>query len=318
MSDIKHQRLQTNGIWMHIAEKGQGPLVLLIHGFPELWSSWTYQINHLAEHGYHVVAPDMRGYGDSDCPLDPASYTAFHLVGDLIGLLDQLGEEKAFVVGHDWGAKIAWDLCLFRPDRVKALVNLGVPYRPRSIEFKPTEFMSKKFGEGFYISQFQELGRAEKSFSTYDCLTVLKKFLLVNGPEHLAAPPGVEIIDFLETPSSLPPWIFEEELQLCANKFQKSGFTGALNYYRVMDLNWELLGPWQGAKITVPTKFIVGDKDVGFHSFGTKDYVEGEEFKTLVPNLKVVIIDGHHYIQQEKAEQVTNEILSFFNDESLA
>ena len=94
MSDIKHQRLQTNGIWMHIAEKGQGPLVLLIHGFPELWSSWTYQINQLAEQGYHVVAPDMRGYGDSDCPLDPASYTAFHLVGDLIGLLDQLGEEK--------------------------------------------------------------------------------------------------------------------------------------------------------------------------------------------------------------------------------
>ncbi|KAK4562617.1 hypothetical protein RGQ29_005212 [Quercus rubra] len=318
MSDIKHQRLQTNGIWMHIAEKGQGPLVLLIHGFPELWSSWTYQINQLAEQGYHVVAPDMRGYGDSDCPLDPASYTAFHLVGDLIGLLDQLGEEKAFVVGHDWGAKIAWDLCLFRPDRVRALVNLGVPYKPRSIEFKPTEFFSKIFGEGFYISQFQELGRAEKSFSTYDCLTVLKKFLLVNGPEHLAAPPGVEIIDFLETPSSLPPWITEEELQLCANKFQKSGFTGGLNYYRVMDLNWELLGPWQRAKITVPIKFIVGDKDVGFHSFGTKDYVEGEEFKTLVPNLKVVIIDGHHYIQQEKAEQVTNEILSFFNDKSLA
>ncbi|KAL4615857.1 hypothetical protein ACB092_07G157200 [Castanea dentata] len=257
MSDIKHQTLQTNGIWMHIAEKGQGPLVLLIHGFPELWSSWTYQINHLAEHGYHVVAPDMRGYGDSDCPLDPASYTTFHLVGDLIGLLDQLGEEK-------------------------------------------------------------ELGRAEKSFSTYDCLTVLKKFLFVNSPELLAAPPGVEIKDFLETPSSLPPWITEEELQLCANKFQKSGFTGALNYYRAMDLNWELLGPWQRAKITVPTKFIVGDKDVGFRSFGTKDYVEGEQFKTLVPNLKVVIVDGHLYIQQEKAEQVTNEILSFFNDKSLA
>jgi pimeloyl-ACP methyl ester carboxylesterase len=94
MSDIKHRRLCANGIWMHIAEKGKGPLVLLIHGFPQLWSSWSYQINHLAEHGYHVVAPDMRGYGDSDCPPDPASYTVFHLVGDLIGLLDQLGEEK--------------------------------------------------------------------------------------------------------------------------------------------------------------------------------------------------------------------------------
>lgn len=311
MSDIEHRRLCANGIWIHIAEKGKGPLVLLIHGFPQLWSSWSYQINHLAEHGYHVVAPDMRGYGDSDCPPDPASYTVFHLVGDLIGLLDQLGEEKAFVVGHDWGAQVAWNLCLLRPDRVKALVNLGVPYFPRSREFKPIEIFTKTFGDGLYISQFQELGRAEKSFSIYDCLTVLKKFLLI--PDLLVAPPGVEIIDFLETPSSLPPWVTEEELQICASKFQKSGFTGALNYYRAMDLNWELLGPWQGAKIIVPTKFVVGNKDVGFRSFGTKDYVEGEEFKSLVPNLEVVIIDGHHFIQQEKAEQVTNEILSFFN-----
>ncbi|XVF01055.1 hypothetical protein REPUB_Repub04eG0054700 [Reevesia pubescens] len=281
---------------MHIAEKGEGPVVLLIHGFPQLWSSWKYQINHLAHHGFHVVAPDMRGYGDSsDCPKNPASFTLLHLVGDLIGLLDDLGEKQAFVVGHDWGAQVAWHLCLFRPDRVRALVNLSVPYFPRAPNIKPIKFMTQIFGEGFYISQFQ-------------------KFLFINAPDLLAAPPGVEIVDFLENPPSLPDWITQEDLELQATKFQKSGFTGALNYYRAMDMNWELLGPWQGSKITVPTKFIVGNKDTGFQSFGTKDYIQGEEFRSLVPDLEVLVIDGHHFIQQEKAEQVTTEILSFFRN----
>ncbi|KAK2978256.1 hypothetical protein RJ640_017107 [Escallonia rubra] len=313
---IAHRRVRTNGVWLHVAEKGQGPLVLLIHGFPELWSTWKYQINCLAEQGYRAVAPDMRGYGDSDSPPGPASYTVLHVVGDLIGLLDELQEEQAFVVGHDLGAEVAWHLCLFRPDRVKALVNLGIPYRPPA-PVKPVPFLTKLFGEGFYISQFQEKGRAEKSFSRYDALTVLKKFLLVNGPDLLAAPPGVEIIDFLETPSSLPPWITEEELQFSASKYDKSGFTGALNYYRAMDMNWELLGPWKGAKIRVPTKLIVGNKDAGFRSFGTKDYIEGEEFKSIVPDIEVIIIEGHHFIQLERAEQVTNEIISFFGNQSL-
>ncbi|KAK6946294.1 Alpha/beta hydrolase fold-1 [Dillenia turbinata] len=317
MSEITHRRIQANGIWMHIAEKGKGPLVLLIHGFPELWSSWTYQIDHLASHGFHVVAPDMRGYGDSDSPADPTSYTILHLVGDLIGLLDELGAKKAFVVGHDWGAEVAWHFCLFRPDRVQALVNLSIPYRPRSPELKPTQAFNQFFGAGFYVTQFQELGRAEKSFSKYDCVTILKKFLFINAPDLLAAPPRVEIIDFLENPSSLPPWITQEELEFRASKFRKAGFTGALNYYRAMDLNWELLRPWQGAKITVPTKFIVGDKDLGFQSFGTKDYINGGGLKSFVPDLEVLVIDGHHFIQQEKAKEVTQEILSFFKNQSL-
>ncbi|KAF8410544.1 hypothetical protein HHK36_003075 [Tetracentron sinense] len=186
-----------------------------------------------------------------------------------------------------------------RPDRVKALVNLGVPYLPRSPTFKPIEGMTQMFGEGFYLFQFQEPGRAEKAFARYDCRTVMKKFLLINAPDLLAAPVGIEIIDFLDTPSSLPTWITEEELQFYASK------------------NWELLAPWQGAKITVPTKFIVGDKDVGIQSFGTKDYIEGGVFKSLVPNLEVVTINGHHFIQQENAEEVTKEIISFFSNISL-
>ncbi|XP_010275537.1 PREDICTED: bifunctional epoxide hydrolase 2-like [Nelumbo nucifera] len=314
MSDLRQRRVRTNGIWMNIAEKGRGPLVLLIHGFPQLWFSWNYQINQLARHGYRVVAPDMRGYGDTDSPSDPASYTTLHLVGDLIGLLDELGEERAFVVGHDWGAQVAWYLCLFRPDRVKAVVSLGLAFRPPSPTEKPVQKMTRLYGQGYFICQFQEPGRAEKAFARYDCFTVMKRFLLVGAPDLLSAPPDVEIIDFLNTPASLPAWITEEELQFSATKFRKSGFTGPLNYFRAMDKSWELLAPWRGAKIKVPAKVIIGDKDIGFNTLGMKEYVEGGEFKALVPNVEVVIIDGHHYIQQEKAEEVTHEILSFFSN----
>ncbi|KAK9691040.1 hypothetical protein RND81_09G172000 [Saponaria officinalis] len=311
--EVRHKRVFSNGIWIHVAEKGQGPPVLLIHGFPQTWLSWTYQIDCLAGHGFRVIVPDLRGYGDSDSPSDPASYTVFHLVGDLVGLLDHLGLDLVYVVGHDWGATLAWLLCMFRPERVKGLVNLGIPYRPQSQQ-RPSDLLNDMFGDGLYISQFQEPGRAEKSFAKYDCVTVLKKCLLINAPDPLVAPSGVEIIDSLETPSSLPPWVPEEELQITASKFEKNGFTGPLNYYRAMDLNWELLGAWQGVKIKVPTKLIIGDKDMGVQSFGTLDYVNGEEFKSIVPNIDVVVIDGHHYIHMENAQLVNHEIVSFIKN----
>ncbi|CBI38028.3 unnamed protein product, partial [Vitis vinifera] len=166
--------------------------------------------------------------------------------------------------------------------------------------------MNQVFGHFFKIS-----GIRDQSHLTFERrpkhLTPKRR----TGP-HLH--PKVNIIDFLNTPSELPPWIIEKELQFSASKFQQSGFTGALNYYRAMDMNWELLGAWQGVKITTPTKFIVGDEDVGFEAFGRGDYIKGKAFKGLVPNMEVVVIGGHHHIQIEKAERVTSEILSFFGE----
>lgn len=312
MDDVLHHRIKSNGIHMHVVEKGEGPFVLLLHGFPETWFSWRHQINHLSKHGYRVIAPDLRGYGDTDSPLDPASYTIFHIVSDLVGLLDHFGQQQVFVVGHDWGAVAAWHLSLFRPDRVKAVIALCVPFQARSRNIKPTQSFKQVFGDGFYLSQFQEAGKAEKAFARYDYLTVIKKFLLINKTDQLLAPSGMEIIDYLETPSWLPPWVSEDELQVYADKFQESGFTGPLNYYRAMDLNWELLGPWQESKITVPAKLIVGDKDIGFDCWGTEKYIKSDEFKKLVPGVEVVVLEGgHHFIHQEKPLEVSNHILSF-------
>ncbi|XP_071693784.1 epoxide hydrolase 2-like [Rutidosis leptorrhynchoides] len=313
MVDVNHHRIKTNGIWMHVVEKkGQGQFVLLLHGFPETWFSWRHQITHLANHGYHVVAPDLRGHGESDSPPSPSSYTMLHIVGDLIGLLDHFNQQKVFVVGHDWGAAAAWHLSLFRPDRVKGMVAIAAPFFPRDSNIKPSQFF-KSFGDDFYIPQFQEAGRAERSFEKYDHLTVIKKFLSINKTDLIVPPPGMEFIDFLETPSTLPVWITEEELQVYAEKFRDSGFTGGLNYYRAMDLSWELEAPWQGSKITVPSKLIVGDKDIGFEIF-TKGYILSDVQKELVPDMEVVILDGHHFIHQEKPQEVSDQILSFLNN----
>ncbi|CAN1225772.1 Epoxide hydrolase A [Linum perenne] len=288
MDDVNHQRIKTNGIWLHVVEKGTGPLVLLLHGFPDFCYSWRHQITFLADRGYHVVAPDLRGYGDSDAPISHTSYSILHIY-----------------------------LSIFRPDRVKGLIALSVPFYERNPEAQVIISFRMMYGDGFYICQFQEPGRAEQAFARYDYLTVMKKFLLMEKPEdNLVAPKAMEIIDYLETPAVLPPWITEEELQVYADKFQESGFTGPLNYYRAMDLNWEVTAPWQGSKVTVPSKFIVGNEDIGFRTSGAKQYIEGDTFRRLVPDLEVVVLDGHHFIQQERAQEVSEEIAAFLHKHS--
>ena len=156
---IQHRTLSINGINLHVAEKGQGPLVLFIHGFPDLWFSWRHQISALSSAGFRCVAPDLRGFGDSDVPANPIAYTSLHVVGDIVGLIDAIisSEEKVFVVGHDWGAIIAWYLCLYRPDKVKALVNLSVPFTPRNPKRKPLDSLRAVYGSDYYICRFQVL-----------------------------------------------------------------------------------------------------------------------------------------------------------------
>jgi pimeloyl-ACP methyl ester carboxylesterase len=193
---------------------------------------------------------------------------------------------------------------------VKGFVSISIPYFQRDPNTSFLQTYRKTHGDGFFICQFQEPGRAEKSFARYDNLTVIKKFMRINKTDMLIASPGMEIIDCMETPFVLPPWITEEELQVYAQKFQQTGYSTALNYYRAIELNWIYLAPWQGAKITVATKLIMGDRDLGYES--TRNYINGDDFKRLVPNLEVAIMDGSHFIHQEKAQEVSHEIFSFF------
>lgn len=160
MDEVKHRVVETNGIRMHIAESGQGPLVVLCHGFPESWYSWRHQLHALADAGFHAVAPDMRGYGQTDCPEQIDQYTLLHLVGDMIGLLDALGAETAVIVGHDWGAPVAWHAALLRPDRFRGVIGLSVLLRPESLSAQPASCLRPR--TRFFISstfRLQELRR---------------------------------------------------------------------------------------------------------------------------------------------------------------
>lgn len=155
MEKIKHSTIFVNGINMHVAEIGEGPAVLFLHGFPDLWYTWRHQMLSLSSRGYRAIAPDMRGYGDTDGPPSAASYTAFHIVGDIVGLLDALSLDRVFLVGHDWGANMAWYVCLFRPDRVRALVNMSVVFYPRNPSRKPIPSLRAAFGDDYYMCRFQ-------------------------------------------------------------------------------------------------------------------------------------------------------------------
>ncbi|KAL6210363.1 hypothetical protein ACLB2K_015596 [Fragaria x ananassa] len=312
MEKIEHTTVPTNGINMHVASIGSGPPILFLHGFPELWYSWRHQLLSLSALGYRCIAPDLRGFGDTDAPPNASSYTAMHIVGDLIGLLDHLGIEQVFLVAHDWGAVIAWYLCLFRPDRVKCLVNMSVAFNPRNPKRKPVDGFRALFGDDFYMCRFQEPGEAEAYFGGLDTASVMKMFLTSRNP----APPKIsKELGFAswKPVEPMPAWLSEEDVNYFASKFSKTGFTGGLNYYRAMNLTWELTAPWTGVQIKVPVKFIVGDLDITYNMPGIKEYIHNGGFKSQVPFLQeVVIVEGAaHFINQEKADECSAHIYDF-------
>ncbi|KAL4570342.1 hypothetical protein LXL04_025994 [Taraxacum kok-saghyz] len=319
MEKIHHKMVPVNGINMHVAELGTGPTILFIHGFPELWYTWRYQILYLASHGYRALAPDLRGYGDTTgAPTsDTTKFTTLHVVGDLVELINTMaapGEEKVFVVGHDWGATIAWALCLYRPDKVKALVNMSVTFNPRNRKIKPIDGLRALYGNDYYIIRFQEIGEIEGEFAVWGTERVLNAFFNYRKPSPVFLPKGTGLGISLDDPIIVPSWMSKEDLEYYTSKFEKTGFTGGLNYYRAINLNWELIGPWTEAKVTVPVKFIVGDLDPIYNSIGVKEYIEKGGFKKDVPLLEdVIILKGvGHFLHEEKPEEINKNIHQFF------
>ncbi|XP_074278998.1 epoxide hydrolase 2-like [Silene latifolia] len=315
MEKIEHKKLQVNGINMHIATIGEPTkgTILFLHGFPELWYSWRHQLLALSAAGYRAVAPDLRGFGDTDVPSSVTAYSAFHVIGDLIALLDQLGVEQVFLVGHDWGAIIAWNFVMIRGDRVKALVNLSVPFMPRNPSFKPIDGFKLAFGDDFYICRFQEPGNMEEEFSSIDTVKLMKQFLVSRDPQPPVIPKG-RLVGLADKIITLPLWLTEDDVNYFAEKFKQTGFTGSLNYYRCMNLNWELTAPWTGVQIKVPTKFIIGVLDSTHNFLNIKDYLHKGGFKKDVSLLEeVVVIEGAaHFVNQERPKEISNHIQDFF------
>jgi pimeloyl-ACP methyl ester carboxylesterase len=309
--------IKTNSIKMHITEQGQGPLVILCHGFPELGYSWRYQLTALAEYGFHVVAPDQRGYGKTDCPEPINAYDIFQLVGDIVGLVHALGEKKAVIAGHDWGASVATHCVLLRPDIFNALMLLSVPYSPRSWGgLRPTERMKKMAGDlNFYVLYFQEPGKVERELEADVRTTMIKTLYSASGtppPEKQWQFLFTQEKTFLDTfylPDTLPDWLTEQDIDAFTEAFMRTGFRASVNWYRNLDRNWALTPFLSEAAIHQPSIFIAGEKDgVIAMSRGAFDNLE-----KAMPNLrqKKLIPGAGHWIQQERPREVNDLLIDF-------
>jgi pimeloyl-ACP methyl ester carboxylesterase len=316
MSAIAHRTVETNGIRMHVAEQGSGPLVILCHGFPESWYSWRHQLQALAEAGFHAVAPDMRGYGQTDAPKDIESYTLLHLVGDMVGLVDALGAESAVIAGHDWGAPVAWATALLRPDRFRAVIGLSVPFRPRG-PVKPSTVMPQTDDAIFYQLYFQTPGVAEAELQR-DVRATMRRLAYTGSGD---APPrqsglgmvtrGGGLLDHTVDPASLPSWLTAADIEFYAAEFSRTGFRGGLNWYRNIDRNWELLAPYAGALVTVPALYVAGDRDLVVKFRGMDQLIPN--LAKFVPKLrKTLMLPGcGHWTQQERPREVNAAMVEF-------
>ncbi len=307
--------VQVNGIRLNVVEAGEGPLVILCHGWPELAYSWRHQIPALAAAGYKVVAPDMRGYGRSDSPIEVDSFNIMQLVGDIVGLAALYGDAHPVVVGHDWGANVAWNCALLRPDLFRAVVAMSVPFRPRGM-VAPLQALKAAGVENFYWQYFQTPGVAEAEFEADPAATLRKVLFSGSGDAPprdgmaLSLPAGGGFLARSIDPETLPAWLTADDIDVMADRFRGSGFRGGLNYYRNIDRNWALTVPWAGAGIAIPALFIAGTRDVVITGFGKAAL---EAMPASVPQLRdqVLIAGAGHWIQQERPAEVNAAVISF-------
>jgi pimeloyl-ACP methyl ester carboxylesterase len=304
--------ISANGIDVFLLEQGTGPLVLLCHGWPELSYSWRHQIPAMAAAGFHVVAPDMRGFGRTSAPAAIDAYSIFDTVGDMVALVAALGEKTAVIVGHDWGAPVAWHAALFRPDVFTAVAGLSVP-PPLRGRGRPLDSLREGGITNFYWQYFQTPGVAEAEFEHDVALSM--RTLLGRGFSDPSASLFIEAgKGFLGDASAdrpLPDWLSEADLAYFTQVYKESGFRGGLNWYRNIDRNWELTAPWQDAQIHQPSLFIAGSKDsVITGLIGAKRVGDMER---VLPNLKKkLIIEGAgHWVQQERADEVNAALIAF-------
>jgi soluble epoxide hydrolase/lipid-phosphate phosphatase len=311
MGAVQHRTLRANGIRMHVAEAGAGFPVVMCHGWPELWFSWRHQLRALSDAGFRAIAPDMRGYGDTDAPEDPAQYRTTVICADIAGLLDALGLERAVIVGHDWGGYHIWQFGLRYPERCAKLVGLNTPYTPPG-RVPPTQVLRERFGEdGFYVLRHQTPGRSEAELEA-DLRGNLAK--IFKGAAHAAdlwtmATLGGDGSGLLARVPAGGCLLTDEELEVYVQAFARTGTRGSFNWYRALDLSWEDARQLPDPVIRVPSLMITAEHDPVLRP------ERAEPMSRWIPDLRVANIrDCSHWTQQEKPDEVNRLILEFIAD----
>ena len=316
IAGVSFRVIESNGISMRVAEMGEGPLVILAHGWPESWYSWRHQITAIAAAGYHVVAPDMRGYGDTDAPEAVDDYNILHIAADLVGIVDAFDAEQAILIGHDWGSIVAWNTVLLHPSRFSALIAMSVPYGGRGSQ-SPLEAWQQSFGDNFYyILYHQEPGVAEAEYDADPRGLLSRLYLSPDSPrearlitDRLRSAGGW--IGRLGAAKQLPPWLTAADLDYYVAEFERAGFRGGINYYRNFHRNWELTEQLSGQKVAVPTLFIAGEKDMVIA--GASQERLHTSMSRVVDDLRGVVLlpEAGHWIQQELPDATNALILDF-------
>jgi pimeloyl-ACP methyl ester carboxylesterase len=317
-SEPQLEALQVGAIRMRVALQGVGPLVVFCHGFPESWVSWRAQMAAVAQAGYRAAAPDMRGYGGTDAPADPAQYTMLHHVGDMVELVKVLAADSAVIVGHDWGAAAAWHSALLRPDLFRAVVGLSVPYTPpASLDLLTA--LERRGVTNFYMQYFQQEGVAEEQLQADVAATIrrITYSMSGDGPGRTVAGflvPGTGLLDNTVDPDVLPHWFLQDDLDYVVGEFRRTGFRGGLNWYRAIRKSAELLAAWRGCPIRQPSLFIGGSRDDVLSFPGMQQRLAA--LPQVLPGLRGVhVLEGAgHWLQRERAGAVNQLLLSFLKD----
>ncbi|KAJ1410689.1 Epoxide hydrolase-like [Sesbania bispinosa] len=313
MENIQHSHVEVKGLKLHVAEIGTGPkAVVFLHGFPEIWYTWRYQMIAVANAGYRAIAFDFRGYGLSEHPAEPEKANLMDLVDEVAGLLDSLGISKAFLVGKDFGALPAYLVAAVHPEKVASVITLGIPFMLPG----PSAVQNHLLPKGFYITRWQEPGRAEADFGRFDVKSVIRNiYILFSGSEVPVAGDDQEIMDLFNPSTPLPSWFSEEDLATYASLYEKSGFRFALQVpYRSLVVDSGITDP----KVTIPALLIMGEKDYAFKFPGMEDYIRSGMVKNFVPNLEVIYIpEGSHFVHEQFPEKVNQLIIGFLDKQSI-
>lgn len=313
--------VEANGIRFRIAEAGdEGPLVLMAHGWPESWYNWRHQMVFLAENGFRVVAPDMRGYGETDKPQAIEDYDILHLANDMVGILDALGEETAVMVGHDWGSIVASHAVLIHPERFDALVVMSVPVRPRP-PVSPMVTWRERYGDNFYyILYHNEPGGVAEAEYDSDPLGLLSSLYL--SPDSPRKAPVITDpkrsaggwIARRGAAQGLPDWLEQKDMDYLVNQFTQAGFRGGVNYYRNFQRNWDITAHLQDTKIDQPVLFIAGEQDIVIAG-ANRDQLTGVMTQVATDLRDVVLFpDVGHWVQQEAPVRTNQALLTFLSN----
>ncbi|MEV0063279.1 alpha/beta hydrolase [Nocardia sp. NPDC050718] len=317
--ELTQRFLDTGGVRMHVTERGQGYPVVFCHGFPHTGFVWHRQLAAVAGAGFRAIAPDLRGYGRTDAPVDPAAYTNAAVIGDLLALLDDIGAEKAVFVGLDFGAQLVWELALRAPERVDAVAVLNNPFSPRPPR-APSEYWTKAAQRHFlHLAYFQEPGVADAELAARSREFLARVYYSLSGDYHYLDtwknPPGLGYLDVLPQAPELPwSWLSEAEFDTLAAEFDRTGFTGGLNWYRNLDRNWALTEAFAGARVPVPTYFLYGENDPDMEGFSGRDPLA--VLRANVPDLRAVVkVPGAgHLVQLERTDAVDEFLIAALRD----